>query len=119
MLVHNHTGEFMPLTDVPQRTEYDVYLKETDPSLVAMQLDIGWATIAGQDVPAMFRANPGRYELWHIKDMFGIRSLNAKRPPIERVDAVTFDKPPLFERSRNREHSLVRGVRASRRSDRR
>jgi len=91
MLVHNHTGEFMPLTDVPQRTEYDVYLKETDPSLVAMQLDIGWATIAGQDVPAMFRANPGRYELWHIKDMFGIRSLNAKLPPIERVDAVTFE----------------------------
>jgi len=32
-----------------------------------MQIDLGWATIAGQDVPAMFKANPGRYELWHIK----------------------------------------------------
>jgi len=91
MLVHNHTGEFMPLTDAPQRTEYDVYLKETDPSLVAMQLDIGWATIAGQDVPAMFRANPGRYELWHIKDLFGVRNLNTKLPPLERIDAVTFE----------------------------
>jgi sugar phosphate isomerase/epimerase len=91
MLVHNHTGEFMPLTDAPNRTEYEVYLKETDPELVAMQLDLGWATIAGQNIPAMFRANPGRYELWHIKDMFGIRNLNPKLPPIERIDAVTFE----------------------------
>ena len=91
MLVHNHTGEFMPLTDAPQRTEYDVYLKETDPSLVAMQIDLGWATIAGQDVPAMFKANPGRYELWHIKDVFGIRNLNTRLPPMERIDAVTFE----------------------------
>jgi sugar phosphate isomerase/epimerase len=91
MLVHNHTGEFMPLTDAPQRTEYDVYLKETDPRLVAMQIDLGWATIAGQDVPAMFKANPGRYELWHIKDVFGIRNLNTKLPPVERIDAATFE----------------------------
>jgi sugar phosphate isomerase/epimerase len=91
MLVHNHTGEFMPLTDAPDRTEYDVYLKETDPDLVAMQLDLGWATIAGQDIPAMFKANPGRYELWHIKDMFGIRNLNTRLPPLERIDAVTFE----------------------------
>lgn len=91
MLVHNHTGEFMPLTDAPTRTEYDVYLKETDPDLVAMQLDLGWATIAGQDIAAMFRANPGRYELWHIKDMFGVRNLNTSLPPMERIDAVTFE----------------------------
>jgi sugar phosphate isomerase/epimerase len=91
MLVHNHTGEFMPLTDAPRRTEYDVYLKETDPALVALELDLGWATVAGQDIPAMFRANPGRYELWHIKDIFGIRSLNRKLPPIERIDAVAFE----------------------------
>jgi sugar phosphate isomerase/epimerase len=90
MLVHNHTGEFMKLTDA-DTTEYAVYLKETDPALVAMQLDLGWATIAGQDIPAMFKANPGRYELWHIKDMFGIRNLNTKLPPMERIDAVTFE----------------------------
>lgn len=105
MLIHNHTGEFMPLSDAPHRTQYDVYLKETDPELVAMQLDIGWATIAGQDIPAMFKANPGRYELWHIKDMFGVRSLNKSLPPEERIDAVTFepygvgqiDYRPFFE----------------------
>ncbi len=91
MLVHNHTGEFMPLTDAPNMTEYDVYLKDTDPELVTMQLDLGWATIAGRDVPAMFRANPGRYELWHIKDMFGIRKLDTSLPPLERMDAVTFE----------------------------
>ena len=90
MLVHNHTGEFMPLTDARGTTEYDVYLKETDPELVTMQLDLGWATIAGQDIPAMFRANPGRYELWHVKDMFGVRKLDRSVPPLERIDAVSF-----------------------------
>ena len=49
MLVHNHTGEFEKLTD-SEGTEYDVYLAECDPDLVAMQLDLGWATIAGQDI---------------------------------------------------------------------
>ena len=91
MLIHNHTGEFMPLTDAPTRTEYDVYLKETDPDIVAMQLDLGWATIAGQDISAMFKANPGRYELWHIKDMFGVRDLNTSVPPMERISSVTFE----------------------------
>jgi sugar phosphate isomerase/epimerase len=67
ILVHNHTGEF-ELLDDGKTTQYDILLKETDPELVAMQLDIGWACIAGQDPIAMFKKNPGRYELWHVKD---------------------------------------------------
>src|SRR3954452_23489163 len=42
MLVHNHAGEFERL-DGSDKTQYDVLLAETDPALVAMQLDIGWA----------------------------------------------------------------------------
>ena len=90
MLVHNHTGEFEKLTD-GDGSEYDVYLQETDPALVAMQLDLGWATISGQDIAAMFRKNPGRYELWHIKDMFGIQKLDKTVSPLHRIDAVTFE----------------------------
>jgi sugar phosphate isomerase/epimerase len=90
MLVHNHTGEFEKLTD-SDGTEYDVYLSDCDPELVTMQLDIGWATISGQDVVGMFKKHPGRFELWHIKDMFGIQKLDTTVGPIRRTDAVTFE----------------------------
>lgn len=65
--IHNHATEF-ELLDDGKTTQYDLFLKETDPALVALQLDIGWAYMAGQDVLEMFRKNPGRYELWHVKD---------------------------------------------------
>ena len=65
--IHNHSGEFNYLED-GKTTEYDILLKETDAALVAMQLDIGWAYVAGQDAIEMFKKNPGRYELWHVKD---------------------------------------------------
>ena len=65
--IHNHAGEF-DLLDDGKSTQYDIYLAETDPALVAMQIDIGWAYMAGQDVIAMFKKSPGRYELWHVKD---------------------------------------------------
>jgi sugar phosphate isomerase/epimerase len=65
--IHNHSGEFDVLED-GKTTEYDILLKETDPALVAMQLDIGWAYVGGQDAIEMFKKNPGRYELWHVKD---------------------------------------------------
>jgi sugar phosphate isomerase/epimerase len=75
ILVHNHTGEFAPLANSDLR-QYDVLLAETDPELVAMQLDIGWASVAGQDILAMFQKNPGRYELWHVKDASGIKKMD-------------------------------------------
>jgi sugar phosphate isomerase/epimerase len=65
--IHNHAGEF-ELLDDGKTTQYDILLSDTDPALVAMQLDVGWAYMAGQDPIAMFHKNPGRYELWHVKD---------------------------------------------------
>jgi sugar phosphate isomerase/epimerase len=73
ILVHNHTMEFSPLADNPKTRPYDVILANTDPALVVMQMDVGWAVQAGQDPIAMFKKNPGRYELWHIKDMSDIK----------------------------------------------
>jgi sugar phosphate isomerase/epimerase len=83
ILVHNHTQEF-ELLDDGKHTEYDILLAETDPALVAMQLDIGWASVAGQDILAMFGRNPGRYELWHVKDAVGINGLDPALKPNER-----------------------------------
>jgi sugar phosphate isomerase/epimerase len=82
ILIHNHAGEFELLAG-GKTTQYDVLLAETDPELVAMQLDIGWAYIAGQDALAMFKKNPGRYELWHVKDV-KYKDLDPKLTPSQR-----------------------------------
>jgi len=75
MIVHNHTMEFAPLADKPEARPYDILLAETDPALVAMQLDIGWASVAGQDILAMFKKSPGRFECWHVKDAKHIKAM--------------------------------------------
>ncbi|AHG89467.1 Xylose isomerase domain-containing protein TIM barrel [Gemmatirosa kalamazoonensis] len=67
---HNHSFEFEKLAD--GRTGYDVLLAETDPALVKFELDLFWATFAGQDPVAMFHRSPGRYAMWHVKDMRGV-----------------------------------------------
>jgi sugar phosphate isomerase/epimerase len=77
VIVHNHTMEFAPLADSPL-LPYDVLLSETDPELVALELDIGWARVAGQDPLALFRKAPGRFEVWHVKDMAGLAELEGK-----------------------------------------
>lgn len=64
---HNHAGEFADLGG--GMTAYEILITETDPELVAMELDLYWAVRGGQDPVSMFRRNPGRYELFHVKDM--------------------------------------------------
>lgn len=63
---HNHDFEFETLENT---VPYDLLLKETDASLVKMELDLYWATRANQDPVALFKKNPGRFPLWHVKDM--------------------------------------------------
>ena len=75
VIVHNHTEEFALLPD--GRTPYDVMLAQLDPSLVVLELDIGWATVAGKDALALFEAHPGRFPLWHVKDMANLAAVNA------------------------------------------
>ncbi|AQG78985.1 sugar phosphate isomerase/epimerase family protein [Spirosoma montaniterrae] len=63
---HNHDFEFQPLDG---QMPYDLLLTNTDPALVKMELDLYWTTFAGQDPVALFKKHPGRFPLWHIKDM--------------------------------------------------
>jgi len=64
---HNHNTEFDPLNG--GISGYDVLLKETDPALLHMELDLYWAVRGGQDPVEMFRKYPGRFKMWHVKDM--------------------------------------------------
>lgn len=66
---HNHQFEFVDLGGGTRAM--DILLAETQADLVAFELDIFWARLAGVDFESLFRANPGRFELCHIKDMKG------------------------------------------------
>lgn len=63
---HNHDFEFQP---VDGTMLYDVLLKETDRKLVSFEMDIYWVVRAGQDPVKLIDQHPGRFHMWHIKDM--------------------------------------------------
>jgi sugar phosphate isomerase/epimerase len=64
---HNHNFEFKDQGNGV--TGYEILLKETEAKLVSFELDIFWAVNAGLDPVAMFKKNPGRYKMFHVKDM--------------------------------------------------
>ncbi len=63
---HNHDFEFTRFGD---KTGYDILLNETDKDLVDFEMDIYWVARAGVDPVKLFSDNPGRFKLWHVKDM--------------------------------------------------
>ncbi|MBI2731173.1 MAG: sugar phosphate isomerase/epimerase [Sphingobacteriales bacterium] len=63
---HNHDFEFsVKLND---KTLYDIILNNTDPSLVAQQLDTGNLFNGGVTALEIVNKFPGRFELMHVKD---------------------------------------------------
>ena len=64
---HNHATEFDPVEGT--KTPYELILSQTDKDLVKMELDLAWATKAGKDPVALFAEQPGRFPLWHVKDI--------------------------------------------------
>ncbi len=63
---HNHDAEFEHENG---KILFDVLLENTDPALVHMEMDLGWVVFAGKDPIAYFNKYPGRFPLWHLKDM--------------------------------------------------
>jgi len=63
---HNHNFEFS--TMVGDNNLYDFILKNTDPGLVAQQMDIGNMLGAGGIALDLLKKYPGRFELMHVKD---------------------------------------------------
>ena len=64
---HNHNFEFATLDGIVPY--YDIFMPEMDADLITMELDLFWASKAGQDPIAMFNKYPGRFQLLHFKDM--------------------------------------------------
>ena len=63
---HNHEYEFESDGDV---VLFDVLMDNTEPELVHMELDLGWVAASGKDPVSYFKRYPGRFPLWHLKDM--------------------------------------------------
>ena len=63
---HNHDFEFAEKLDGV--TVYDIILKNTDPSLVMQQLDIGNLYNGGANALEVVKQYPGRFESMHVKD---------------------------------------------------
>lgn len=75
---HNHEMEFAKVVAGGKDSEfgrrakgdyvYDIFLKETDPSLVFFEMDVYWAVMGQQDPCEWLRKYPNRIKVLHIKD---------------------------------------------------
>jgi len=81
---HNHDAEFHT---VEGQVPYEVFLSQTK---MKMELDLAWATKGGKDPVELFKQHPGRFPLWHVKD------LDATKEKILPVGAGTIDYKRIF-----------------------
>jgi sugar phosphate isomerase/epimerase len=64
---HNHGYEFV---EQDGQLPYDIILNSTDPKLVKLQVDLYWlAHDSKQPAHYWFQRAPGRFAMWHVKDM--------------------------------------------------
>ena len=87
---HNHDMEFKAING---KVPYHLLLTETDAKNVKMELDLAWAIKGGQDPVQMFKDHPGRFPLWHVKD------LDATHTNILPVGGGTIDFKRIFANS--------------------
>lgn len=81
---HNHDAEFRP---VEGKIPYELFLAETT---MPMELDIAWTIKGGKDPLALFQQYPGRFPLWHVKD------LDAGKEQVLPVGSGTLDYARVF-----------------------
>ncbi|MCF8361575.1 MAG: TIM barrel protein [Prolixibacteraceae bacterium] len=94
---HNHNFEFANLNGVVPY--YDIFMKEMDPQLITMEIDFFWTTKAGQDPIEMFKKYPGRFQLFHFKDMAVDNTpyFDIKKDDITSVGAGLIDFKRIWE----------------------
>lgn len=66
---HNHAFEFEPVAGGGNLL--DVLMKNTDPKLVGLELDIMWAKVGGVEPVKVFEQYKGRIPLVHMKNVKG------------------------------------------------
>jgi sugar phosphate isomerase/epimerase len=84
---HNHDAEFH---EVEGKVPYQMMLSQLDANNVKFELDLAWATKGGADPVELFKQHPGRFPLWHVKD------LDASRENILPVGEGNIDYKRIF-----------------------
>jgi sugar phosphate isomerase/epimerase len=122
---HNHTFEFEPAESLGGKLPYDFLLANTDPKLVAFEMDLCWITVAGKDPLPYFAQYPGRFPLVHVKDWKGQGGKMSEAPQkMANVGAGSIDWKRIFAQSQqagikhyivenDEAHSNFDGIRAS------
>jgi len=104
---HNHTPEFRSENGV---VFYDELLRSTDPTKVSMELDCGWAVVAGQKPADLLSRYPTRFSMLHVKDFkMSPTTTPSDPPPSTEMGRGTIDYQPIFEAAKKAhiEHAFV------------
>ena len=104
---HNHTPEFRSENGV---VFYDELLRSTDPRKVSMELDCGWAVVAGQKPADLLSRYPTRFSMLHVKDFkMSPTTTPSDPPPSTEMGRGTIDYHPIFEAAKKAhiEHAFV------------
>ncbi|TLW94743.1 sugar phosphate isomerase/epimerase [Saccharomonospora piscinae] len=124
---HLHDHEFHPDPDTG-RTLFDVWLHNTDPALVAYELDLYWILAASVEPGPYLRAHESRFPLLHLKDgtpTAGVETdlgdgdvdfasilANLSHPGAHHF-VIERDEQPHPVRTANRSYDYLRGLRIS------
>ncbi|AOS63413.1 sugar phosphate isomerase/epimerase family protein [Actinoalloteichus hymeniacidonis] len=90
-LYHNHGFDF---ATVDGQILYDILLQETKRQWVNFEIDLYWAVEGGYDPVDYFRRYPGRFPVFHVKDM-------AEDGSFEDVGHGILDFPRIFAERRS------------------
>ncbi len=106
---HNHTREFRPTEG---KIPYLELLRLTDPAKVTMELDCGWAKVAGINPVDLLRAHPHRFSTLHIKDfkLGAAPSYETRDAEVTELGRGSIDYRPIFAeaaKSQHIEHAFV------------
>lgn len=63
---HNHGYDFETFEGV---VPYDLFLKQIDPKLMIMEMELYWFARMKVDPLSYIQKYPGRFLIWHVKDM--------------------------------------------------
>jgi sugar phosphate isomerase/epimerase len=104
---HNHTPEFRAENGV---VFYDELMRLTDPAKVTMELDCGWAAVAGKNPADLLTRYATRISMLHVKDFkMGHAAVPLPTPPSTELGHGVIDYHPIFEAAKkaNIEHIFV------------
>jgi sugar phosphate isomerase/epimerase len=71
-------------------------LKITDPKKVTLELDCGWATVAGMNPIEIMKNHPNRFSMLHVKDFTMTPGGGAEGAKVTELGQGTIDYTPIF-----------------------